>query len=140
MASNGISAAIGIAVLARFNQSLGLAESCGADEDDVLLFRRRVEEVASHDERIPSSSPPIGSKIVSSETCHKSIDSFLETFFVVTSKDPAKITPHRYEYIFLESNKRCPAVHSQFESCTAIRRNVAEFKPSRNRGRVRTNS
>src|SRR5262249_45077594 len=65
------------------------------------------------------SSPPIGSKIVSSETRHKSIDSFLETFFVVTSKEPAKITPHRYEYNSFGSNNRCPAIHSKFETRTA---------------------
>jgi hypothetical protein len=46
--SNGISAAFRIAVLAGFDQLLGLAQSCGVDEHNDLLFRRGVEEVASH--------------------------------------------------------------------------------------------
>jgi hypothetical protein len=41
-----------IAMLARLDQPLGLAESCGLDEHENLLFWCWVEEVAGHSEKI----------------------------------------------------------------------------------------
>jgi hypothetical protein len=43
MLSNGISAPSGL--LTGFNQPLGFAQSCSVDEDDALLFWRRIKEI-----------------------------------------------------------------------------------------------
>jgi hypothetical protein len=44
--------AYGVAVLARFDQLLGFAQSRGVNENDVLLLRTGVEEVAGYCGRI----------------------------------------------------------------------------------------
>ena len=58
MLSNGNLSTHGIAVLAGFDQPLGLAPSRGVNWNEVLLLGSRVEEVARHRGRI--LSPPQG--------------------------------------------------------------------------------
>jgi hypothetical protein len=48
MLSKGISAPSSVAVLAGFDQPLGFTQSGGVNENDVLLFGSRIEEVARH--------------------------------------------------------------------------------------------
>jgi len=48
IASNGISAAFRIAVLAGFHELFGFAESRRVNKDDVLLFWCGIEEILSH--------------------------------------------------------------------------------------------
>jgi Phage integrase family len=59
-------------VLAGFNQPLGFAKSRGVDEHNMLLFRRRVEEVAIHNESLfkqLTRYPDLTKAVKKSTTC-----------------------------------------------------------------------